>query len=227
VAGAALVAALLLTYGIDRHAPDFGTPRRAAQALATTSAQPTGNSGPTTTADPGSPTPSSASSTSAAPTASGSATEATTQPPASASTTTSASGSTTVAPPTAPATTTAAPTTASPSPTIGVNVKSVTFTGFRQTGTATAAATATVTTDGTGPVTITVAWFTGEVSGQAGSQDGSVDTYQRSGSTQYTIALGHTFQGAGCYWSVQARTQPASADGGAFQQLLTRRCIIT
>ncbi|MEU0430110.1 serine/threonine-protein kinase [Streptomyces sp. NPDC006290] len=226
VAAAALVAALLLTYGIDRHAPDFGTPRRAAQALATTSAQPTGDSGPTT-ADSGSPTPSSSSSTSAPPTPSGSATDATTQPPASASATSTASASATVAPPTPPATTTAEPTTTSPSPTVTVNVKSVTFSGFRQTGTATAAATATVTTDGPGPVTITVAWFTGEVSGQAGSQDGAADTYQRSGSTQYTIALAHTFQGTGCYWGVQARSQPASADGGAFQQLLTRRCTLS
>ncbi|MET8135133.1 serine/threonine-protein kinase [Streptomyces sp. NPDC005251] len=226
VAAAALVAALLLTYGIDRHAPDFGTPRRAAQALATTSAQPTGDSGPTT-ADSGSPTPSSSSSTSAQPTPSGSATDATTQPPASASATSTASASATVAPPTPPATTTAEPTTTSPSPTVTVNVKSVTFSGFRQTGTATAAATATVTTDGPGPVTITVAWFTGEVSGQAGSQDGAADTYQRSGSTQYTIALAHTFQGTGCYWGVQARSQPASADGGAFQQLLTRRCTLS
>jgi serine/threonine-protein kinase len=225
VSGAALVAALLLTYGIDRHAPDFGTPRKAAQALATTSAQPTPLGDPATTAGPGSPTPSSASSTSAAPTVSGSASDATTQPTSSDSATTAASG--TVAPPTTPAPTSAAPTTASASPSPTVNVKSVAFDGFRQTGNTTATATVTVTTDGTGPVTLTVAWFTGEVSGQAGAQDGAADTYQRSGSTQYTIALAHTFQGTGCYWGVQARTQPASADGGAWQQLLTRRCLIS
>lgn len=225
MSGAALVAALLLTYGIDRHAPDFGTPRKAAQALATTSAQPTLLGDPATTAGPGSPTPSSASSTSAAPTVSGSASDATTQPTSSDSATTAASG--TVAPPTTPAPTSAAPTTASASPSPTVNVKSVAFDGFRQTGNTTATATVTVTTDGTGPVTLTVAWFTGEVSGQAGAQDGAADTYQRSGSTQYTIALAHTFQGMGCYWGVQARTQPASADGGAWQQLLTRRCLIS
>ncbi|MET8102303.1 serine/threonine-protein kinase [Streptomyces sp. NPDC005236] len=226
VSGAALVAALLLTYGIDRHAPDFGTPRRAAEALATTSAQPAGDSGPTATPDPGSPTPSSSSSVSASPTPSASGTDATTQPSVSASATAGSSPSTTVAPPTPPASPTAEPTSASPSPSVTVGVKSVAFSGFRQTGTATAAATATVTTDGTGPVTITVAWFTGEVSGQAGTQDGAADTYRRSGSTQYTIALDHTFLGTGCYWGVQARTQPASADGGAWQQLLTRRCTI-
>ncbi|MET9409075.1 serine/threonine-protein kinase [Streptomyces sp. NPDC002935] len=224
VSAAALVAALLLTYGIDRHAPDFGTPRRAAQALATTSAQPTGGSGPTATADPDSPTPSASSSTSASPTPSGSEGVATTQPPASASAT--ATASVTVAPPTAPVTTTAEPTTTPPSPTVGVSVKSVAFSGFRQTGTATGAASVTVTTDGTGPVTITVSWFTGEVKGEAGAQDGAAETYQRSGSTKYTLALDHTFAGAGCYWGVQARTQPVSADGGAWQQLLTRRCTL-
>lgn len=138
----------------------------------------------------------------------------------------SASASPTVAGTTPPATPTAEPPTTPPSPTATVNVKAVAFSGFRQTGTATAAATVTVTTDGTGPVTLTVAWFTGEVSGQAGSQDGAADTFQRSGSTQYTLALDHTFQGTGCYWGVQARTQPASADGGAWQQLLTRRCTL-
>ncbi|MET9889014.1 serine/threonine-protein kinase [Streptomyces sp. NPDC006465] len=223
VSGAALVAALLLTYGIDRHAPDFGAPRQAAQALATTSAQPTGPNGPTTT-DPDSPTPSSSSSASTPPTPSGSAGESTTEPPVSASA--SASASPTVAGTTPPATPTAEPPTTPQSPTATVNVKAVAFSGFRQTGTATAAATVTVTTDGTGPVTLTVAWFTGEVSGQTGSQDGAADTFHRSGSTQYTLALDHTFQGTGCYWGVQARTQPASADGGAWQQLLTRRCTL-
>ncbi|MCX5008154.1 serine/threonine protein kinase [Streptomyces sp. NBC_00638] len=222
VSGAALVAALLLTYGIDRHAPDFGAPRQAAQALATTSAQPTGPNGPTATADPDSPTPSSSSSASAPSTPSGSAGESTTEPPVSASATASA----TVAGTTPPATPTAEPPTTPPSPTATVNVKAVAFSGFRQTGTATAAATVTVTTDGTGPVTLTVAWFTGEVSGQTGSQDGAAETFQRSGSTQYTLSLDHTFQGTGCYWGVQARTQPASADGGAWQQLLTRRCTL-
>ncbi|MFD5639204.1 serine/threonine-protein kinase [Streptomyces sp. NPDC127077] len=226
VSVAALVAALLLTYGIDRHAPDFGTPRRAAEALATTSAQPTGDGGPTATADSGSPTPSASSSTSASPTPSGSATDATAGPSTSASATTSASASATLAPPTTPATTSASPTTTSPSPSPTVGVKSVVFSGFRQTGTSTAAATVTVTTDGTGPVTLTVAWFTGEVSGQSGTQDGAAETYRRSGATQYTIALDHTFQGTGCYWGVQARTQPASADGGGWEQLLTRRCSI-
>ncbi|MGW3665023.1 protein kinase domain-containing protein [Streptomyces sp. NPDC005141] len=221
VSGAALVAALILTYGIDRHAPDFGAPRQAAQALATTSAQPTGPNGPTAKADPDSPTPSS-SSASAPPTPSGSGDESTTEPPVSAS----ASASATVAGTTPPATPTAEPTTASPSPSAAVNVKAVAFSGFRQTGTATAAATVTVTTDGPGPVTLTVAWFTGEVSGQAGTQDGAAETFRRSGSTQYTLALDHTFQGTGCYWGVQARTQPASADGGAWQQLLTRRCAL-
>ncbi|MGW1534340.1 protein kinase domain-containing protein [Streptomyces aureus] len=227
VSGAALVAALLLTYGIDRHAPDFGTPRRAAEALATTSAQPAGGGGPTATAEPGSPTPSSSGSPSASPTPSGSASDATAQPTVSASATTDTTASATVAPPTTTATPTSEPSSSSPSPSPTVSVKSVSFGGFRQTGNTTAAATVTVTTDGTGPITLTVSWSTGEVSGQPGTQDGAADTYTRSGATQYTIALDHTFSGAGCYWGVQARTQPASADGGAFQQLLTRRCTLT
>jgi serine/threonine-protein kinase len=222
VSAAALVAALLLTYGVDRHAPDLGAQRQAAQSLATTSAQPAGGSGPTATAAPGSPSPSSSASpsTSAPPTLSGPPGDPTAQPSTSASATASVSVSATAP----PATTSAEPTTTPSSPTPSVNVKSVTFSGFRQTGTATGAATVTVTTDGPGPVTLTVTWSTGEVSGQPGAQDGPAETYQRDGATQYTLTLDHTFQGPGCYWGVQARTQPASADGGATQQLLTRRC---
>ncbi|MFF3611627.1 serine/threonine-protein kinase [Streptomyces sp. NPDC002580] len=222
VSGAALVAALLLTYGVDRHAPDLGAQRQAAQSLATTSARPADGSDPSATAAPGSPSPSSSASPSASapPTPSGSSGDLTAQPSPSASATASAS----VAPTAPPATASAEPTTTTSSPTPKVSVKSVTFSGFRQTGTATGAATVTVTTDGPGPVTLTVVWSTGEVSGQTGAQDGTTETYQRSGATQYTLDLDHTFQGTGCYWSVQAGTQPASADGGATRQLLTRRC---
>ncbi|MET7386855.1 protein kinase [Streptomyces sp. NPDC005529] len=221
VSAAAIVAALLLTYGIEGQASGFGAPGQAAQALATTSAHPGATGGLPVTADPDSPTPSAASSDSAVPTVSASATstdDVTTPTPSSASTTATA------APPTTSAPTTSDPTTTSPSPEVGV--KSVVFAGFRQTGTATATASVTVTTDGTGPVDITVTWSTGDASGQAGAQDGAADSFRRSGSTEYTIALDHTFQGAGCYWGVQAGTQPVSADGGASQQLLTRRCTL-
>ncbi|MFD6491720.1 protein kinase [Streptomyces sp. NPDC060188] len=218
VSAAAIVAALLLTYGIEGQASGFGAPGQAAQALATTSAHPGATGGLPVTADPDSPTPSASSSDSAVPTVSASTTstdDVTTPTPSSAST---------AAPPTTSAPTTSDPTTSSPSPEVGV--KSVVFGGFRQTGTATATASVTVTTDGTGPVDITVTWSTGDAGGQAGAQDGAADSFRRSGSTEYTIALDHTFQGAGCYWGVQAGTQPVSADGGSSQQLLTRRCTL-
>ncbi|MEW2167834.1 protein kinase [Streptomyces sp. NPDC007084] len=223
LSAAAIVAALLLTYGVDRHAPAFGTPGQAAQALATTSARPGSADGVPVTADPESPAPSASAPVSATATASGAA-DATATPtaPPDTATATVAAPPTSAAPPTGEPTTT--PPSASPSPEAGV--ESVVFGGFRQTGTATATASLTVTTDGTGPVTITVTWSTGDEAGQVGAQDGAADTYQRGGATQYTIALDHTFQGAGCYWNVRAGTQPVSADGGASQQLLTRRCAI-
>jgi hypothetical protein len=95
---------------------------------------------------------------------------------------------------------------------------------FRQTGPTSATATIDITTDGTGPVSITVSWFTGRTAGQLGTADGPSQTFERSGATQYSLTVDHTFQGLGCYWAVQATTTPASADGGASQQLLTRRC---
>ncbi|MFG2310540.1 protein kinase [Streptomyces sp. NPDC048566] len=224
VSAAAIAAALLLAYGIDRQAPAFGTPGEAAQALATTSAQPgaTGGALPVT-AVPDTPAPSApAPATPSAPAASATPTVPTagTSAPATAS---PSAPPTVAAPPTA-ASSPAEPTTAPPSPDVAVT--SVVFGGFRQTGTATATASLTVTTDGTGPVAVTVVWSTAEASGGTGIRDGGADTYRRSGSTQYTIALDHTFQGTGCYWDVRASTQPASADGGASQELLTRRCTL-
>lgn len=96
--------------------------------------------------------------------------------------------------------------------------------GFRQTGPTTATATIGITTDGTGPLSLTVSWFAGDTGGQLGTQDGAVQTLERSGATQYTLTVDHTFRNLGCYWAVRATTTPASADGGASQQLLTRRC---
>ncbi|MGC5034727.1 serine/threonine-protein kinase [Streptomyces sp. DT190] len=103
-------------------------------------------------------------------------------------------------------------------------VKDVLVTSFRQTGPTTATATLGVTTDGTGPLTITVGWFTGDTAGQPGTPDGAPRTFERSGATRYTLTVDHTFLTLGCYWTVQAGTTPAAAGGGASQQLLTRRC---
>jgi serine/threonine-protein kinase len=90
----------------------------------------------------------------------------------------------------------------------------------------TATSTVQVTADGTGPVSITVAFFKSDTFGQLGAADGAPQTFQRAGATQYTITVEHTF-GRGCYyWAVQGTTSPASADGGASQQLSTRQCEI-
>ncbi len=94
---------------------------------------------------------------------------------------------------------------------------------FRQTGPSTATATVDITTDGTGPVSITVSWFTSDFAGTPGTPDGTPQTFERSGATQYSLTVDHPFQNRGCYWAVQATTTPAAADG-ASQQLLTRQC---
>ena len=107
-----------------------------------------------------------------------------------------------------------------------MGVKSVSVTSLRQTGTTSGAATIDVATDGTGPVTVVVTWFTGHAKGELGAPDGS-ETFERSGATQYTISLNHTFQGQGCYWGVRATTNPAAANGSSSQQILTRRCTIS
>ncbi|MEU6553302.1 protein kinase [Streptomyces sp. NPDC046915] len=224
VAGAALLAAVLLSQGIGQgSAADAG---QAAQVLATSSAaavsgvspHPPGTATPPTATDSATP--------GAFPSASG--TGATASPTALGTTPADSPGPTVS---TGPTTTTSTPSdspTATPSTSAPTapGVKDVTLSEFRQTGPATATATITVTTDGTGPLTITVGWFSGDTGGQPGAQDGRPTSYQRSGATQYTLTVDHTFQGTGCYWTVQATTAPTAADGGASQQLLTRRCEI-
>ncbi|MER5433256.1 serine/threonine-protein kinase [Streptomyces sp. NPDC002588] len=225
VAAAAVLVALLLGQGIGQGAGRSSG--QETQALATTTpTQPTASSPPPSSAAPPSP---SATGSSPAPGGSpsghgpddaGSPPASVTDPPPSPDA--SASPSPSASPSTSPSTSTST----SPSPSASTAVKEVTVSDFRQTGTDTATTTVTVTTDGTGPVSVTLAWFSGDAAGQAGSADGAAVSYRRSGATQYTLTVDHTFQGTGCYWTVQATTSPASADGGASQQLLTRRCVL-
>jgi hypothetical protein len=105
-----------------------------------------------------------------------------------------------------------------------VRVKSVSVSSLQKTSTTGASASIDVATDGTGPVTIVVEWFTGDAKGELGAQDGS-QAFERSGATQYTITLDHTFQGKGCYWGVRATTNPAAANSSSSQQIQGRRCI--
>ncbi|UXY25514.1 serine/threonine-protein kinase [Streptomyces sp. HUAS TT20] len=220
VTAAAVLLGILLAYGAQHTAaPD---PQQAAQALATTSARPgmtsPGPTAPTSPAHPSSsPTPTTSSSASPSD-AETSGTPGTDNPSASA--TTAPSEATT----TGGTTTDPAPTTTSPAPPAAPAVKDVAVSAFRQTGPSTGTATVDITTDGTGPVSITVSWFTSNVPGALGAPDGASQTFQRNGATHYTIPVDHTFQSTGCYWAVRATTAPASADGGASQQLLTRQC---
>ncbi|MFF3208525.1 serine/threonine-protein kinase [Streptomyces sp. NPDC002962] len=224
VSAAAVILGVLLSYGLQ-HGPG-AAPQQAAQALATISAPPAVDS-----AEPTAPAASASALSSPSPTAtpsptlsaSGTATAGTGEPSASA-TTAPAGETTTPGEPTTEATpTTASPTASAPS---APAVKDVAVTGFRQTGSTTATATIGITTDGTGPFSVTVSWFTSDTGRGLGTADGASQTFARSGATQYTLTVDHAFQNQGCYWAVRVTTTPASADGGASQQLLTRQCEI-
>ncbi|MBZ3900223.1 serine/threonine-protein kinase [Streptomyces griseiscabiei] len=226
VSGAALLLGAVLTFGLQ-HAPGADT-GQVAQALATTSAE-----GSTQTAAPPAPTDSASASSSPTPTDSASESSSPTPSPSDTaltptgepSSTVTTDGSTVTTEP-GGATTTPPPTTTSPAPVTAPAVKDVSVSGFRQTGPATATATIDVVTDGTGPISLTVSWSVGDAPGRFGTPDGVSQTFERSGATRYTLTVDHTFRGTGCYWSVQATTTPTAADGGASQQLLTRRCVI-
>jgi serine/threonine-protein kinase len=231
---AAAVLLALLTALTDRGAgaDTAGDAGRAAavEALATTNASP--DAGPAAvpspvTAAPTSAAPATADPVSPAAPAPG-ATTGVPDPPAESATASASPATDPPGPgphtsgPTPPDT--AGPTTAAPSSPAPPAVKDIAVAEFRQTGPGTATATLTITTDGTGPLTVTVGWSTGNTAGQPGTGDGAPVLLRRDGATRYTFTVDHTFTGTGCYWSVQATTSPAAADGGASRQLLTRQC---
>ncbi|WP_406256226.1 serine/threonine-protein kinase [Streptomyces nigra] len=215
---AAVLLGVLLTYGVP-FAPDEAA-RDTAQAVATSS------SGPGVSA-PESATPSTSASPSGSPSSSSSPDASPTTATPTDGTSATASASPADEGTTAPAGTggtTAPPTGTPPTEPTAPAVKDVALSGFTQTGPMTATATVVVTTDGTGPVSVTISWSTGNLPGVPGAADGAAQTFTRSGATQYTIPVDHTFQNRGCYWTVQATTDPAAAGGTASQQLLTRQC---
>ncbi|MGW6413825.1 protein kinase domain-containing protein [Streptomyces sp. NPDC055055] len=232
---AALVLAILFAVAAQAGSEGAEGNRTAAQASATT------NTGPSTAPqDPSTgPTPAP---TTASPSASASSETPTPTPtvtPEASATDDTTTAPTTTPPPTAPPTTTepptpppttpptTAPTTPTTPPTTRpVSVRAVSVASLRQTGPTTGEATVRITTDGTGPITLTAAWFTGDENGSPGAPDGS-QTIRREGATEYTLTLTHAFRGAGCYWGMRATTDPAAASGGSFQQIFIRRCVIT
>ncbi|MEW2630771.1 serine/threonine-protein kinase [Streptomyces sp. NPDC048389] len=221
LAGAAALA-VAAAVAVSAQGSEADTPEATAHAVATTSALPTGDGAPSpegggatgttepsaspaATPPPPSPTPST-----------GTAPEHPSAPPSPPTTTPPST------PPSAPPAEPSATPGSAPPAVVPARVESVDVTGFRQTGPATAAATVEVVTDGTGPVTIVVSWSTSNAKGEPGATE-SAGSYERSGATRYTLAVDHAFQGTGCYWAVRASTDPAAANGGSTQQLLTRR----
>jgi eukaryotic-like serine/threonine-protein kinase len=215
---AALVVAVMVAIAAGARGDD---PRQTtAQSLATTSAVPgTATTSPADGPTSGGPSPTGSASPDSSPSPSSASPSpgATTGPPSPPPSSTAASPTPTSAPPTetSPSAPTAPP----------VRVKSVSVSSLQKTSTTGASASidVDVATDGTGPVTIVVEWFTGDAKGELGAQDGS-QAFERSGATQYTITLDHTFQGKGCYWGVRATTNPAAANGSSSQQIQARRC---
>ncbi|MEO3977954.1 serine/threonine-protein kinase [Streptomyces sp. CAU 1734] len=211
--------------------------RTSAQSLATTSAEPSGESPPP---DAPGPSPGPSPGASAVPSPSGSLSPggpaSVPPPPVSGGPPTGPAPGTSppsARPPSPPAGTSppASPSTGrppSPSPTRTtpppVTVRSVTVSGLQDSSFRAAGASATVevTTDGTGPITVTVTWYSGNTQGELGTAQGS-ETFRRSGARQYTLTPTHTFQGEGCYLAVRATTEPAAPGGGASQQI-SRGC---
>ncbi|CAL9368777.1 Serine_threonine-protein kinase PknD [Streptomyces sp. enrichment culture] len=97
-----------------------------------------------------------------------------------------------------------------------------------QTGPDTAAADISFKTTGTGPVRVTVQWFTGDDGDAFAEPDGTtVYEHTAGGGTAALAAAGpvtHTFKGGGCHWGVRVTTSPAAGQGPATDSLVVRRC---
>ncbi|WP_328971868.1 serine/threonine-protein kinase [Streptomyces sp. NBC_00239] len=205
--------------------------RSAVSAFATTEAGPgAATSAPPTTGTPSDP-PSAAPSWSATPSPGDSAGTSGPTPyptltptPTSHPTTTptwSYEPTPTVTPTTSAPTTTPPVTTAPPTP--SARVRSVDVGSFRQTGASTGEATVSVAAEGSGPVTVTLEWFTSDTPEQLGASDGTDEFPSRGG--QFTAF--HTFTGTGCHWGVRATTRPAAGNGSSVRQVFIRRCTLT
>ncbi|MFI9584714.1 protein kinase [Streptomyces sp. NPDC052236] len=227
---AALVVAGLVALAAGSPFEDGAARESTAQVVATTSAVPgEAATGPVTDLSVG---PSSSASSSPG----GGASADSSASPSGSSDTSGPSGGATAGPgdpsgttPSNPASPT--PSAPSPQPTAStttkppVGVKSVSVSSFRQISTTGAEAVVDIATDGTGPVTIVVSWFTSNTEKELGTQNGS-QSFERSGSTQYTITLNPTFQGRDCYWGVRATTMPTAANSSSSRKIVTRWCTV-
>ncbi|MCJ0874779.1 serine/threonine-protein kinase [Streptomyces sp. AP-93] len=218
-AGAALVLGLVAVLGYQAVGSEPGG-AKALNAFATSSASaPVPAPGPSLSA---SPTPSASASASPSPSASAS-------PSASPSPSYTMPAPTPTPKPTWTVTKPPAPTpsttpTPTPSPTPKVTVSAVNVTSFRRTATTTTEAAFSVESDGAGPYTLVVEWFTGDTKGALTVPDGR-ETVAFGAGSPGTHTLAHTFaQGAGCYWSVRATTQPAAANQSSVQSIYIRGC---
>ncbi|WP_407840452.1 serine/threonine-protein kinase [Streptomyces sp. DSM 116496] len=217
-AGAALVLGLVAVLGYQAMGSEPGG-AMALNAFATSSASTPGPVGPA----PGpslsaSPTATATPTPSASPSASPSPSY--TMPTPTATPTPKPSWTVTKSP-TPSATPTPTPT---PSPSPKVKISAVNVTSFRQTGPGATEAGFSVESDGAGPYTLVVEWFTGDDKGALTVPDGRQTVAFGAGSPG-TQTLAHTFaQGAGCYWSVRATTQPAAANQSSVQSIYIRGC---
>ncbi|MGW4517154.1 protein kinase domain-containing protein [Streptomyces sp. NPDC004393] len=214
---------VLLAYGVPL-AP-AASPREAAQALATTSARPRAD--PDAESSPTS-TPSATATASTAPESpTVPATPSAQSPPVDepdhvTATPTPTPTTPNVDPPSDDPPSDDPPPSADPAPPAVKDIAA----DLRATSPTAATATLTITTDGPGPLTLTVRWFTSGEPGGPFTPDGQADKFERSGASSYTVTVDHAFQPDACYWTVQATTDPASADGGATAQWQLHRCVV-
>ncbi|MEV7419232.1 serine/threonine-protein kinase [Streptomyces sp. NPDC089919] len=227
-AGASLVAGALLVFASQAAGGEPGGPS-VVSAFATTSASPGATATAEPSAEPSAP-PSPGPSYAPSPSPSGAPSPTwqpwptptpTWEPPTTEPTTTWPTAPTTAAttePTTEPTT---APPTSEPPP--RVRVRSVAVDSFRQTTAETGEAQVSVAAAGTGAVTVTVEWFTGDEKGALGASEGT-QTLRYPGSA---LTVAHAFTGSGCYWGVRATTTPAAGNTSSVQQLFVRRCTLT
>ncbi|MBT2466666.1 serine/threonine protein kinase [Streptomyces sp. ISL-66] len=213
-AGATLVLGVVAVFGYQAVGAEPGG-ARALNAFATSSASAAGPGSPTPIPSP-SASPSATPSPSPSPSASASA---------SASPTPSPSYTTT---PTTTPTATWTPTksaTPTPTPTPKVKISAVNVRSLRPTGPGAAEAAFSVDSDGSGPYTLVVEWFTGDVKGALTVPDGRPQTVEFGPGSLGTTTVAHTFApSAGCYWSVRATTKPAAANQSSVQSIYIRGC---
>ncbi|MFJ9968330.1 protein kinase domain-containing protein [Streptomyces avermitilis] len=110
---------------------------------------------------------------------------------------------------------------------VAMQVSAVRITSLREASQGRGAeVTVIVTTTRSDAFTLELTWYDSDRADAPGVKNGSTESHRFSGRTTYQFTSRHEFTTCPPFWGVQARTTPAAASGGAYQDMGALACIL-